>query len=71
MSRQFELDARRRTRLLTRRPKEKRDDGHSQGLGEVDIGADNLWGAQTLRSLEHFTIGKDLIPREMIAHTPS
>jgi fumarate hydratase, class II len=36
-------------------------------LGEVDIGADNLWGAQTLRSLEHFTIGKDLIPREMIS----
>jgi fumarate hydratase class II len=26
-----------------------------------------LWGAQTQRSLEHFSIGKDLIPREMIA----
>jgi len=25
-----------------------------------------LWGAQTQRSLEHFSIGKDLIPREMI-----
>jgi fumarate hydratase class II len=25
-----------------------------------------LWGAQTQRSLEHFSIGRDLIPREMI-----
>ena len=29
--------------------------------------ADKLWGAQTQRSLEHFSIGQDLIPREMIA----
>jgi fumarate hydratase class II len=36
------------------------------GLGEVVVPADKLWGAQTQRSLEHFTIGKDLIPREMI-----
>jgi fumarate hydratase, class II len=35
-------------------------------LGEVDVPADKLWGAQTERSLEHFSIGKDLIPREMI-----
>src|ERR1700739_3141314 len=35
-------------------------------LGEVDVAADVLWGAQTQRSLEHFSIGKDLIPREMI-----
>ena len=28
--------------------------------------ADKLWGAQTQRSLEHFSIGTDLIPREMI-----
>src|SRR6185503_5956984 len=26
-----------------------------------------LWGAQTQRSLDHFNIGHDLIPREMIA----
>jgi fumarate hydratase, class II len=36
-------------------------------LGEVKVPADRLWGAQTQRSLEHFSIGKDLIPREMIA----
>src|SRR2546426_1089298 len=35
-------------------------------LGEVDVPADRLWGAQTQRSLEHFSIGQDLIPREMI-----
>jgi len=36
-------------------------------LGEVKVQADRLWGAQTQRSLEHFSIGKDLIPREMIS----
>ena len=35
-------------------------------LGEVQVPADRLWGAQTQRSLEHFSIGQDLIPREMI-----
>ena len=36
-------------------------------LGEVDVAANKLWGAQTQRSLEHFSIGKDLMPREMIS----
>src|SRR6202043_2166163 len=35
-------------------------------LGAVEVAADMLWGAQTQRSLEHFSIGKDLMPREMI-----
>jgi fumarate hydratase class II len=35
-------------------------------LGAVNVPADKLWGAQTQRSLEHFKIGDDLIPREMI-----
>ena len=38
----------------------------NDSLGEVRVAADKLWGAQTQRSLEHFSIGKDLIPREMI-----
>jgi len=38
----------------------------TDSLGEVDVPADKLWGAQTQRSLEHFSIGADLIPREMI-----
>jgi len=36
-------------------------------LGSVEVAADKLWGAQTQRSLEHFSIGHDLFPREMIA----
>src|SRR5437870_7191697 len=35
-------------------------------LGPVDVPSDKLWGAQTQRSLEHFSIGDDLIPRELI-----
>jgi len=35
-------------------------------LGDVQVPEDRLWGAQTQRSLEHFSIGKDLIPTEMI-----
>jgi len=39
----------------------------TDSVGEVDVPSDKLWGAQTERSLEHFSIGQDLIPREMIA----
>ncbi len=38
----------------------------TDSLGAVDVPANCLWGAQTQRSLEHFSIGTDLIPREMI-----
>jgi fumarate hydratase class II len=38
----------------------------TDSLGEVRVPGDKLWGAQTQRSLEHFSIGQDLIPREMI-----
>jgi fumarate hydratase, class II len=38
----------------------------TDGLGEIAVPADKLWGAQTQRSLDHFSIGKDLMPREMI-----
>lgn len=38
----------------------------ADSLGEVRVPADKLWGAQTQRSLEHFSIGADLMPREMI-----
>jgi fumarate hydratase, class II len=39
----------------------------TDSMGVVEVPADKLWGAQTQRSLEHFSIGRDLIPREMIA----
>src|SRR6201995_1028028 len=38
----------------------------TDSMGAVDVPADKLWGAQTQRSLEHFSIGHDLIPRELI-----
>ncbi|MGA3305764.1 MAG: class II fumarate hydratase [Stellaceae bacterium] len=38
----------------------------TDSLGAVEVPADKLWGAQTQRALEFFSIGKDLIPREMI-----
>ena len=38
----------------------------TDSLGVVEVASDKLWGAQTQRSLEHFSIGTDLIPREMI-----
>src|SRR5215831_2328230 len=38
----------------------------TDSLGVVEVPSDKLWGAQTQRSLEHFSIGKDFIPREMI-----
>jgi fumarate hydratase class II len=36
-------------------------------MGEIEVPAEKLWGAQTQRSIEYFSIGHDLIPREMIA----
>jgi fumarate hydratase class II len=35
-------------------------------MGEIQVPADKLWGAQTQRSIEYFSIGRDLIPSEMI-----
>ena len=35
-------------------------------MGVLEVPADKLWGALTQLSLEHFSIGHDLIPREMI-----
>jgi len=34
-------------------------------LGEVEVPADRYWGAQTQRSLEHFNIGNDRMPKEV------
>jgi len=35
-------------------------------MGEIGVPADKYWGAQTQRSLIHFNIGDDRMPREMI-----
>jgi fumarate hydratase, class II len=37
----------------------------SDSLGEVGVPADRYWGAQTQRSLEHFNIGHDRMPKEL------
>jgi len=39
----------------------------TDSMGRVEVPADKLWGAQTQRSLEHFSIGHDLMPRELIS----
>jgi fumarate hydratase, class II len=39
----------------------------ADSFGGIEVPVDKLWGAQTQRSLQHFSIGQDLIPREMIA----
>src|SRR5271155_2444526 len=38
----------------------------TDSLGVVEVPADKLWGAQTQRSLQYFSIGRDLMPSEMI-----
>ncbi len=38
----------------------------TDSMGEVEVAADKYWGAQTERSLLHFNIGDDVMPREMI-----
>lgn len=34
-------------------------------MGKVNVPADRYWGAQTQRSLQHFNIGNDLMPKEI------
>jgi fumarate hydratase class II len=38
----------------------------TDSMGEIRVRADRYWGAQTERSLLHFNIGFDVMPREMI-----
>jgi len=34
-------------------------------LGDVEVPANRYWGAQTQRSLQHFNIGNDRMPKEV------
>jgi fumarate hydratase class II len=38
----------------------------TDSMGAIEVAADRYWGAQTERSLLHFNIGDDKMPREMI-----
>ncbi len=40
----------------------KESDSH----GEIEVAEEKLWGAQTQRSLKYFSVGTELMPREMI-----
>lgn len=37
----------------------------TDSMGEIEVPSDKYWGAQTERSLHHFNIGKDIMPREV------
>ena len=38
----------------------------TDSMGAIDVPADRYWGAQTARSLIHFSIGNDLVPMEVV-----
>src|ERR1043165_9273205 len=46
--------------------KEKNTRIETDSMGEIEVPSDVYWGAQTERSLMHFDIGFDVMPREMI-----
>src|SRR6476620_265883 len=45
---------------------EKKSRVESDSMGEIEVPSDVYWGAQTQRSLIHFDIGFDVMPREVI-----
>jgi fumarate hydratase, class II len=38
----------------------------TDSMGEIEVPAEQLWGAQTQRSLHHFDIGEELMPMEIV-----
>ena len=47
-------------------PKGRATRTETDSTGAIDVPADRYWGAQTQRSLIHFAIGRDRMPREVI-----
>ncbi|MCK4177933.1 class II fumarate hydratase [Aciditerrimonas ferrireducens] len=48
---------------------ERAQEGHrieTDSMGAIEVPADRYWGAQTARSLVHFPIGRDTMPRPLI-----
>ena len=37
----------------------------TDSMGEIEVPADHYWGAQTERSLIHFAIGDDRMPKQV------
>ena len=53
--------------LMSREATEtKQTRSETDSMGAIEVPADRYWGAQTQRSLHHFNIGDDKMPREMI-----
>ena len=38
----------------------------TDSMGAIEVPADRYWGAQTARSLHHFSIGDDRMPEPLI-----
>src|SRR5258707_9698811 len=51
---------------MSQQPATKNTRIESDSMGEIEVPGDKYWGAQTERSLLHFNIGFDVMPREMI-----
>src|SRR3984893_15568140 len=51
---------------MSQQPATKNTRTETDSMGEIEVRADRYWGAQTQRSLLHFNIGYDVMPREMI-----
>ena len=47
-------------------PKDVQTRTETDSMGDIAVPADRYWGAQTQRSLHHFSIGSDHFPRPMI-----
>ena len=43
-----------------------RNPPESDSMGQVEVPADRYWGAQTQRSLQHFAIGDERMPLEVV-----
>ncbi|MCW2760107.1 MAG: fumC1 [Marmoricola sp.] len=39
----------------------------SDSMGQIEVPAEHYWGAQTQRSLVHFSIGDDRVPKTVAA----
>src|SRR6478609_11119032 len=47
-------------------PRQGKTRTESDSMGELAVPSDRYWGAQTERSLHHFSIGQEHFPRPMI-----
>lgn len=51
---------------MTYQPEKNHSRIETDSMGEIEVKSDRYWGAQTQRSLHHFSIGEDKMPMEVI-----